>query len=582
MRNITVALAIAICLVALAVGRAQATDTLQAREFQVTFDANGHSTPMVGQDSISDVIVYSRYPVVNGVYGNASIYYQRVANGAPVGGEVAVTNSPQNNWLNDVSGDNIVYTQSPAVGALGNIVLYQISTGQSRNLTSTGNCWSPRIYGDVVVWIEVLADGSGQVVEYQISSGVPVQSKVVGGPIPLATMANVGDRFIVWSQLVNNQYDLAAYDMKNQVSFTVASDPQLHEMYPSTEGAWIAFVSAGTSSNTVTTIQAVNVDTGERRVVADNGANNLRPNISGNLISYESNVLGNAQIFVYRIDTGETFQVTDNTHDEHLNDLWGGLVTYIDNRNGNDGVFASALTFVSNSNAMRTPGYQPSGLAYDGTYLYVSEDSGFRRIYKLDPQTGTVKGSFLAPSPTGFDGNGNPNGLAYDGNNGHLFVIDVGTDSGGGIVYEIDTSGTTLYHSFNIPFRGGAIAFDGTYIYVSDFDSSTIRVVTRNGDFVREFDAPSIRPADMVFDPTTGYLFVIDELNTMVSKMTTSGGLLCQVDGPRNPGVQGLGGITIADSRLYIAEVSDPDPYNPPEIPGTIYIVPMFNCPPRS
>jgi DNA-binding beta-propeller fold protein YncE len=36
------------------------------------------------------------------------------------------------------------------------------------------------------------------------------------------------------------------------------------------------------------------------------------------------------------------------------------------------------------------PGFQPSGLAYDGTFLYVSENSGFRRIYRLDPKTGAV------------------------------------------------------------------------------------------------------------------------------------------------------------------------------------------------
>jgi hypothetical protein len=328
-------------------GPTRAADILHATEFQVTFDTNGHSTPMVGHDSVGDLVVYSQYPVVNGAAGNAGIYYQRVANGAPTGAVVTVADSPENQWLNDVSGDNIVYTLSPAIGQLGNIVLYQISTGLSRNLTSLGDCWAPRIYGDVVVWIEVMADGSGQVVEYQISSGVPVQTTVMGGPIPSASQATVGDRFVVWAQFVNNQYDLAAYDMQKGVSFAVANNPQLDEMAPSTEGAWIVFESASISNTGVAAIEAINVDTGEHRTVVDDNADNQRPHISGNLIAYESNVLNNWQIFVYRLDKADTFQVTNNTQNEHLNDILGNLVTYIDNRNGNDGVFASTLTFAT-------------------------------------------------------------------------------------------------------------------------------------------------------------------------------------------------------------------------------------------
>ena len=54
------------------------------------------------------------------------------------------------------------------------------------------------------------------------------------------------------------------------------------------------------------------------------------------------------------------------------------------------------------------PGFQPSGLAYDGTFLYVSELSGFRKIFKLDPTNGAVSGFFPAPG-------GNPNDIVFDG-----------------------------------------------------------------------------------------------------------------------------------------------------------------------
>ena len=217
------------------------------------------------------------------------------------------------------------------------------------------------------------------------------------------------------------------------------------------------------------------------------------------------------------------------------------------------------------------PGFQPSGLAFDGTFLYLSELSGPRPIFRLDPTTGAVLGSSpLCPCAEFSSPNASPNGMVFDGA-GRLLVSNIGT-FGAGAVFEIDVAGTTVLNSFSLPFRGGAIAFDGTNIYISDFDGSQILVTDRSGAFVRTFSS-GLRPAGMVFDPTTGHLWVISEFDKKISEITTQGDLIRQCDGPREPGIQGLGGVTLVGSELYIAEVSDPDPFNPPNIPGTIFIV---------
>ncbi len=81
MRKIVAGLAMVVCLVVLATTvRAWATaegstTILLTKEFQVTFDANGHSLPTIGQDAIGYYVVYTQYPIVNGVTGNGSIYY---------------------------------------------------------------------------------------------------------------------------------------------------------------------------------------------------------------------------------------------------------------------------------------------------------------------------------------------------------------------------------------------------------------------------------------------------------------------------------------------------------------------------
>ncbi len=160
--------------------------------------------------------------------------------------------------------------------------------------------------------------------------------------------------------------------------------------------------------------------------------------------------------------------------------------------------------------------------------------------------------------------------MVFDGA-GRLLVSNIGT-VGAGAVFEIDIAGTTVLNSFSLPFRGGAIAFDGTNIYIGNDDGQEILVTDRSGTPVRTFSS-GLRPAGMVFDPTTGHLWVISIFDKKISEITTQGDLIRQCDGPRESGSQGLGGVTLVGSELYIVEVSDPDPFNPPNIPGTIFIV---------
>jgi len=230
--------------------------------------------------------------------------------------------------------------------------------------------------------------------------------------------------------------------------------------------------------------------------------------------------------------------------------------------------------------AVRSPGSTflspteaPAGLAHDGNFLYVSEVIGSRRIYKVDPASGKIVSSFFAPTGS------NPNGLAYDSGVAHLFVTDIG-GFGAGKVYEIDTVGTVV-NSFPIPFRGGSVAFDGSNLYISDLDTRTILVTDRTGNTIRSFDS-HLRPAGMAYDSSTGHLWVVDIFNNKISEITTDGVLIRSFEGPRKSGIQGIGAVTIRGSKLYIAEVSDPDPFNPPDIPGVIYTIGLETNPPST
>ncbi|KPL00063.1 MAG: hypothetical protein AMJ91_05470 [candidate division Zixibacteria bacterium SM23_73_3] len=88
-------------------------------------------------------------------------------------------------------------------------------------------------------------------------------------------------------------------------------------------------------------------------------------------------------------------------------------------------------------NSFSSPGPEPRGLAWDGTFLWCAEYSS-GRIYKLDPLTGDKQGSFSFPLQSDFGG------ITW-GSDGQIWVAN------GSYIYEIDpTSGDTL-SNFSCP-----------------------------------------------------------------------------------------------------------------------------------
>lgn len=249
--------------------------------------------------------------------------------------------------------------------------------------------------------------------------------------------------------------------------------------------------------------------------------------------------------------------------------------------------YTGKATAESSVFAIPTPGSEPTGLAFGGPYLYESEQGAFGIINQLDPSTGGVVRSFLSPSPTGFDGRSKPSDLVAADD--HLFLTDVGTP-GAGRVYEIDRGATTIFNSFSVPFRGGAIAADRARLFVADLDGSQILVTNHSGAAIRFLSTP-FYPAGMVFDPKDNLLWLVDRSKELtISQITTKGALIRNCTGPWNPfgpgswepptTTDGLGGISLRGSALYVAEVGGYKWEDPG--PGTVSIVnsPTLTCSP--
>ncbi len=92
---------------------AQATfaDTLQTVERRITSSSAFETTPTLGNDGTTDLVVYTLRQIDSGGGLQAGDnWYQPLLRCAPNGLPVQVTATPTDDQLNDVSGDWIVYT----------------------------------------------------------------------------------------------------------------------------------------------------------------------------------------------------------------------------------------------------------------------------------------------------------------------------------------------------------------------------------------------------------------------------------------------------------------------------------------
>lgn len=334
--------------------------SLVTTELQATNTDALDTTPTLGDDGVSSLVVYTSFPrLADGTSGPGSVYYQRLGSDALLGAPVLVSDSPNNDQLNDISGDYIVYTSfTDATRTLGQIKLFQISTGTTQAVSDWVPLREARIFGTRIAWIEGPL-GATTVVTIDIIDIGLADPFVVAGPLPATANVEVGNQLIVWDERDGGQGDIRAYDPASGGYYGVATDPTVDDTQPSTFGPWVAWQSYD-GIVAATAIKAVNVLTGELRIVADNDAYNRFPTMDGDFISWEGNTSGNFDIYLYRLSTAERFQLTDHSADQQLNNLFGDRVAYLDNRTGDFNIFVT--TFRENYPPTADAGADQSGV----------------------------------------------------------------------------------------------------------------------------------------------------------------------------------------------------------------------------
>jgi hypothetical protein len=176
---------------------------------------------------------------------------------------------------------------------------------------------------------------------------------------------------------------------------------------------------------------------------------------------------------------------------------------------------------------------EPTGLAFDsGTNrLYISDDDKFK-IYWVDPANPTVKLGEFDVKPLGCN---DPEDVAVNSNNGHLFIVNGDQVAGptANSIVETNSTGTQVFSIIHLPTEitdPEALVYDATHdvFYVGGGFSPDIWVVDHKGNILQKMDvlegyrhevnntaagvkdlelAPSSDPND---DPNTLSLYVAD------------------------------------------------------------------------
>lgn len=198
---------------------------------------------------------------------------------------------------------------------------------------------------------------------------------------------------------------------------------------------------------------------------------------------------------------------------------------------------------------------EPTGVAYNPSnhHLFISDDTDDtgKRVYELDPgadgRYNTKDDRVTWISTTAFR-NFDPEGIAFDQWQGHLYVVD----GSGEEVYQV---------------RPGANGrFDG--------------VPPRGDDIVTHFDATRLGmqdPEGIEFNPDNGHLYILSGKNKMIAEATTSGTLVRLIDISviNAPAAAGLAyapaSNRLGEKHLYVVDRAVDNNTNPNENDGKMY-----------
>jgi hypothetical protein len=208
---------------------------------------------------------------------------------------------------------------------------------------------------------------------------------------------------------------------------------------------------------------------------------------------------------------------------------------------------------------------EPTGVAFNpnNQHLYFTDDTGTRSVYELDPGPDGFYGTsddIITSFSTGDFGSNDPEGIAYDTFQGHLFIAD-GVNAE---VYEISPGANGVFDG---------VPPSGDDVLVNQFDTAVLGLQD---------------PEGVDFSPDNGNLYIVSNRtgDGIVVETTRAGSEVSVIDisslNARNPGglVYAPTSINPSERSLYIVVRGVDNNSDPNENDGIVYEIALGSLTP--
>lgn len=304
--------------------------------------------PAVQRDpSISgDLVVFTDFRA-----GNEDVWYADLATGV----ETQVTFAATAQKLHDVSGNRIVYSESP-----GRVHVYTVSPPSDVAIGAPGD-QNPRIDGDIVAF-ERGPVGNTDIIAIDLSD--PLLTEIVIAATGDSEQSpSVSATHIAYERHTGGgDGDIVLYDLATNTE-TIIAGTAADERRPDIDGDVVVYDLIAPTLDTNVAIHDLSTGTTQVLVAPGNQSN---AHISAGRLAYDDLTASNRDVMLRDIASGVTVEVTVNAATDFLNDIDGNRVVYTSNENGNFDIWLYEFTVAgADSTAptitITTP---PDGAAY--------------------------------------------------------------------------------------------------------------------------------------------------------------------------------------------------------------------------
>jgi beta propeller repeat protein len=283
------------------------------------------------------------------------------------GTETRITNYGGGKYWPTIYGDKIVWSDTRTNN--WDIYMYDLSTSQETQITTSGAAQSPAISGDRIVWYERRSD---DMYMYNLSTSTETQITIRG---LASNPAIYGDR-IVWRDFGN----IFMYNLSTSTETRIATSGL--SSIPAIYGDRIVWQKDTRNGND--DIYMYNLSTATETQIATNESYHYSPVIYGDRIVYEAYRNGNYDIYMYDLSTSKETQITTTgLHQRVCPAIYGDRIVWQDDRNRNAGIYMYNLSTHKETQIATTTDessqYEPS--IYGNRIVWIGSSNGSTHIY---------------------------------------------------------------------------------------------------------------------------------------------------------------------------------------------------------